>query len=232
VSGAQFTGNCGIGGTWYVGTGFPSAYRDRYYFADWGQGVIKTLTFDANDKPVALGAFASNTGAVVSIVQNPVDDTLYYISYNYSGASVRQISFTGNRTPLAVASANQHYGVTPLSVQFSSVGSSDPDGQSITYSWNFGDGSPVSTQASPSHTFSAPTGVPTMFVVTLTVTDSGGLSAQATVIVSVNNTPPDVTITTPIDGSFYDPNITSNINLTASTSDAESSDSQLAISGR
>ena len=75
-----------IGGTWYTGTNFPAAYQNRYYFADWGQGLIKTLTFDANDKPVALGDFASNAGAVVSIVQHPIDGSLYYISYNFSGA--------------------------------------------------------------------------------------------------------------------------------------------------
>ena len=148
------------------------------------RALIKTLTFDANDKPIALGDFASNAGAVVSIVQHPIDGSLYYIGYDYTGAAIRQLSYTGNRTPIAVASANQYYGPTPLAVQLSSSGSSDPDGQAITYSWNFGDGSPVSTQANPSHSFTAPAGVPTKFTVTLTVTDSGGLSAQATLIVS------------------------------------------------
>ena len=189
--------------------------------------MIKTLTFDANDKPVALGDFASNAGAVVSIVQHPIDGSLYYISYNFTGAAIDQLSYTGNRTPIAVASADQYYGPTPLAVQLSSSGSSDPDGQPITYSWNFGDGSPVSTQANPAHTFTAPAGVPTKYVVTLTVTDSGGLSAQATLIVSVNNTPPNVTITSPVNGTLYSPINPTTVNLTATVSDAESSDSQL-----
>src|SRR5205814_1774158 len=165
VSGTQFRGNCAMGGTWYTGTSFPAAYQNRYYFADWGQGLIKTLTFDANDKPVALGSLASNAGAIVNIAQNPVDGSLTYISYNYSGAVTTKLSYTGNRTPVAVASANQYYGVTPLAVQLSSSGSSDPDGQTITYSWNFGDGSPNSTLANPAHTFSAPAGVPTKYTV-------------------------------------------------------------------
>ena len=120
-----------------------------------------------------------------------------------------------------------YYGPSPLTVQFSSSGSSDPDSQPITYSWNFGDGSPISTQANPSHTFSAPPGVPTKFVVTLTVTDSGGLSAQSTLNVSVNNTPPNVTITSPVDGASFPPDLATNVNLTASVTDAESSDAQL-----
>src|SRR6185295_7676497 len=97
VSGTPFQGNCAIGGTWYTGTNFPAAYQNRYYFADWGQGLIKTLTFDANDNPIALESFASNAGAVVSIVQHPIDGSLYYISYNFSGATIQQLSYTGNR---------------------------------------------------------------------------------------------------------------------------------------
>src|SRR6266850_5216495 len=126
VSGTQFKGNCAIGGTWYTGTNFPPQYQNTYFFADWGQGLIKTLTFDANDKPVALADFAGSAGAVVSIVQHPVDGSLYYIGYDYTGGPVTRISYTGNRTPIAVASADRYYGPTPLAVQFSSSGSYDP----------------------------------------------------------------------------------------------------------
>ena len=128
---------------------------------------------------------------------------------------------------MAVASANQFYGVTPLTVQFGGSGSSDPDGNPITYSWNFGDGSAVSTLANPSHTFSAAAGVPTKFTVTLTVTDSGSLSAQTSLIISLNNTPPSVSISSPVDGTLYSPNDTTPISLAAAVNDAESIDSQL-----
>src|SRR6185295_839778 len=127
-----------------------------------------------------------------------------------------------------VASANQFYGVTPLTVQFSGSGSSDPDGNPITYSWNFGDGSAASTLSNPSHTFSAAAGVPTQFTVTLTVTDSGGLSAQTSLVISLNNTPPSVSISSPVDGTLYSPNDTTPVSLAAAVNDAESIDSQLA----
>ena len=67
--------------------------------------------------------------AVVNIVQHPIDGSLYYISYNFAGATIQQLSYTGNSTPVAVASADRYYGPTPLAVQLSSSGSSDPDGQ-------------------------------------------------------------------------------------------------------
>jgi PKD repeat protein len=227
VSGTPFAGNAAIGGTWYTGTNFPAAYQNLYFFADWGQGLIKTLTFDANNKPVALGNFATSAGAVVDMVQNPVDDTLYYITYDYTGGSIIQISYTGHRSPIAVASADRYYGPTPLLVQLSGSSSYSPDNVPLTFSWNFGDGSPVSTQANPAHTFTAPAGVPTEYVVTLTVTDSNNLSAQATLIVAVNDTPPNVTITSPVNGTLYSPFNPTTVNLTATVSDSESSDAQL-----
>ena len=227
VSGTPFGGNCAIAGTWYTGTNFPAAYQNLFYFADWAAQRIKTLALDANNKPFALGDFAVDAGAVVNIVQHPTDGTLYYITYNYTGGALKQLSYTGNRTPVAVASADRYYGPTPLAVQFSSNGSYDPDNQPITYSWNFGDGSPVSTQANPAHTFTASPGVPTEYVVTLTVTDSGNLSAQTTLIISVNNTPPNVTITSPVNGTLYSPVNPTTINLTATVSDAQSSNAQL-----
>ncbi|MEO8140371.1 MAG: PKD domain-containing protein, partial [Gemmatimonadota bacterium] len=46
----------------------------------------------------------------------------------------------------------------------------------VSYSWNFGDGSPAGTGVSPSHTY-ATTGT---FQVTLTVTDGGALSNSVT----------------------------------------------------
>ena len=52
------------------------------------------------------------------------------------------------------------------------------------WSWNFGDGSPVSTQQNPSHTY----GSPGIFQVSLTVTDSSGRSSTVTrqVVVAVH----------------------------------------------
>jgi PKD repeat protein len=88
---------------------------------------------------------------------------------------------TINQSPVAVASANPTSGTAPLTVNFSSAGSSDPDGAIASYSWNFGDGT-TSTQANPLlHTYT----VPGSYVASLTVTDNAGSAASASVTVTV-----------------------------------------------
>ena len=55
----------------------------------------------------------------------------------------------------------------PLNVSFSSAGSNDPDtGQTITYDWDFGDGSAHSSSANPTHMYTTDGN----YNVTLTVT--------------------------------------------------------------
>jgi PKD repeat protein len=59
---------------------------------------------------------------------------------------------TTNQPPVAVVSASPTNGVSPLTVTFSSAGSYDPEGATLTYSWTFGDGG-TSTSANPTHTY-------------------------------------------------------------------------------
>ena len=72
------------------------------------------------------------------------------ISGTFGISKIRRISFTqSNLAPVAVASATPLQGPTPLTVNFSSAGSSDPEGQPITYLWTFGDGATLDVPGSP-----------------------------------------------------------------------------------
>ena len=63
----------------------------------------------------------------------------------------------GARAPRAVLTADKTDGGVPLTVNFSSAGSLDQDpGDSIRYEWDFGDGSPISEEANPTHTYTRP----------------------------------------------------------------------------
>lgn len=226
VAGASFPGNCSIGGVWYQGTDFPAQYQNTFFSADYGAQWIKNFVFDANGVLTQVRDFASAAGGVVSVATSPVDGGIYYISWT---ATLMKIFYAsnGNLPPKAVATVDRNYGPGPLAVQFTGSGSSDPENQALTYSWNFGDGSPTSTAANPAHTYNAAAGVPTKYTATLTVTDSVGQKSTATVIVSVNNTPPTVQITNPIDGSRYLMTGDTVYNLTADVTDVEFSDAQL-----
>ena len=98
--------------------------------------------------------------------------------------------------------ANVNNDAVPVgtTVNFSSAGSNDPDGTNITYLWDFKDGTPTSTAANPSHTFTAAG----TYDVTLTVTDESGDSAVDTVRVVVGNQRPIITFEYPENGKIAD----------------------------
>lgn len=226
VIGSMFPGNSSTGGSWYTNTSFPPQFRNTYFHGDYGAQWIKTFTFTTNDKPTAVQNFADGAGGVVDIEVEPVTGHLYYISWTSFLRRVRYAP-SGNQPPVAVASANTNFGPAPLAAQFSSAGSTDPEGQPLTCRWDFGDGSPINTNSNPSHTFDAPAGVPTPFTVTLVVADSGGASSTNRLLISVNNTPPHVTITSPTNGTRYSLSSVTTYNCTAIVTDAEQDSSQL-----
>jgi PKD repeat protein len=87
----------------------------------------------------------------------------------------------GNVAPNPVLNAPACSG---LACNFSGVGSSDPNtGDTLTYRWDWGDGSAVSTTTSPSHTFPAAG----TYTVTLTVTDGWGKANSTTRAVTVSS---------------------------------------------
>src|SRR5690242_1710914 len=134
-------------------------------------------------------------GALVDLELEP-DDHLYYIDIRVG--QLRRIRYTaGNTPPTAVASATPLEGYPPLLVGFSSAGSGDPDGDVLQYTWDFGDGSPVSNLANPEHTYRSPG----LFTARLTVNDGRGGSQSATVQISVGNRAPVPTIISP-SGTF------------------------------
>ncbi len=231
LPGPNFTGNCSIGGVWYNANDFPAEWNETYFHADYGGDWIMNYRFDANDNPIEVKNFKTGANAIVFIATDPSSGGLYYIAGASGGNpqvnnSVRRIEFTGgNLPPFAIASADASFGSSPLTVNFKGDLSYDPNGDAITYNWNFGDGN-TSTQANPSHTFTTGNSQPTSFTVTLTISD-GSLSEQQTLVVSLNNTPPQINSTS-VDGiNTFSPTNGTTLNLNANVSDAEHSNNQL-----
>jgi PKD repeat protein len=143
----------------------------------------------------------------VYLTEGP-EGALYYVDIlGWNGTrqdgvgKIHRISFLNpNLPPVAAASATPTEGQPPLTVNFSSAGSSDPEGVPLSYSWNFGDGTATSTEPNPTHTYNnaGP------YQARLTVSDGVNSTLSTPLIIKVGN-PPQITgfATTPSDGGFF-----------------------------
>ncbi|MCK4496997.1 MAG: PKD domain-containing protein [Candidatus Aenigmarchaeota archaeon] len=89
--------------------------------------------------------------------------------------------------PTADAGDDQAVNLTDsyVTVTFSGAGSSDSDGEIVTYEWDFGDGSSPGSGVSPTHNYYDED----RYTVTLTVTDDDGLTGSDTMSLAVNDMP-------------------------------------------
>jgi PKD repeat protein len=122
---------------------------------------------------------------------------------------------TTNQAPDAVATATPATGPPPLAVAFKGDQSTDPDGDALTYDWDFGDGTTHATTANPSHTYSASGS----YTAKLIVNDGRGGSDTANATVTVGNSPPVPTITAPAAGFKYRDGVS--VSLSGSGTDPE-----------
>lgn len=127
--------------------------------------------------------------------QSGADRSLRLASVLYPGG--RGDEPVGNARPVAVASASPESGaLAGDSISFSASGSSDAEGDALTYRWDFGDGSAPVAGANVVHAYSSPGA----YSAQVEVTDPAGAVAYAVVDVSVGaasgNFPPNAVLTT------------------------------------
>ena len=191
---------------------FPAFYDDKWFIAEWNNGWIKTADLNASGAMTGVQNFALGTGyrRPMDLDFGP-DGALYVIEWgsgfngNNADSGVYRVDYiAGDKAPVAAATASVTSGLAPLAVNFSSAGSSDPEGGPVTYAWDFtSDGTTDSTAANPSFTYTANGS----YTAKLTVTDQTGLTAVSNVQISVGNRAPTVKIDIPLDGqvaSFTD----------------------------
>ncbi|MCG3138407.1 MAG: hypothetical protein HJJLKODD_02271 [Phycisphaerae bacterium] len=116
--------------------------------------------------------------------------TAYSFTVGQGGSETRSdgiaITVNDSGTPIAAIDANVLEGEAPLTISFDASGSVDPEGQALTFSWEFGNGA-QGTGTTVNYTYqSAGT-----YVVTLSA-DDGGAVGTATVTIEVSSplTPP------------------------------------------
>ena len=111
---------------------------------------------------------------------------------------------TENTVPVAVIDVTSE----GLTITYDATGSTDADGNELTYAWDFGDTTGTSTEATGTYTYAASGD----YVVTLTVNDGTNDSEAVTY---------DVTAITPPTAAFtYDPMENITVNATVTFTDA------------
>ncbi len=154
VAGSQFTGRTVVGGAWYTEGHFPAEWRNVFYFADFVEGWIRAGVFDEEERLLEVRPFHEDAGRITSIAVNPADGGLYYITYDRFGiANLRRIVHADAFPPTAAMEVTPAYGPLPLTVSCSSAGSGAIDGSPVQYQWDFGDASPPSSEANPTHVY-------------------------------------------------------------------------------
>jgi len=195
-------GDSAIGGPVYRATAFPSELRGRYFFGDYGGSWIRHARFAANGTLTDVQTFIPDAISVTDMTVAP-SGCLTWVSIG--GQGVRDACYVGgvNGQPQAAATAAPTSGVSPLAVQFDGRGSGDPDGDPLTYSWDFGDGT---TATAPAPLKSYP--VSGVYQSVLTVDDGRGQTNSSDVApplrIVVGNCTPAGTIASPLGGARYD----------------------------
>ncbi|MET7705698.1 ricin-type beta-trefoil lectin domain protein [Micromonospora sp. NPDC005413] len=192
---------------------WPAYYDNKWLISEYCRNWIKEVQFDngnpSTGTPTVIEPVLSGMKLVHPIDwQFGPDGSLYLLEYGsgyFSGAvdaGLYKINYVqGGRSPVAKATVNRDNGLAPLAVTFSSAGSTDPDGDPLTYAWDFtNNGSPDSTAANPSFTYSANGS----YSARLTVSDGTGRSATTLVPVVVGNNRPTVTLNGLPAGGLFD----------------------------
>ena len=145
-------------------------------------GSIASYAWEFGDGGTASGAAVSHvytTAGNYTAKLTVTDDS----GLTGSVTQLIEVSVPVNQAPTAAFVATPDSGPRPLVVGLDGSGSADPDGSIVSWSWDFGDGSPVGSGETTSHTFAA-SAVP--YTVSLTVTDDGGATDTVTHEVSVH----------------------------------------------
>jgi len=195
-------------------TKFPKTLNKVLFIYEWSRHWVKLVHLD-NDYHVAkIEAFMPEYHFVRPIDMHfGQDGALYMLEYgdtwgvNKDARLIRIDYIRGNRTPVAIARAENNIGRQPLTVALSSEGSFDKDGDRLKYEWRLINTlDPAAAVKTLSNDANATVTIeePGVYNIELVVTDSAGAFQSAAVPVLAGNARPQIRFTSPQSGDFFD----------------------------
>ena len=198
---------------------FPPYYDNSVILGEFTQDTMREVKLDAQNRVFKINGFldcgqANIPNPVFSFeCDNPMDmqwgkdGSFYLMTYgdgfyvaNPDAGLYRWDYVKGKRPPKAVLNTDRTDGALPLTVNFTSTGTLDEDpGDSIRYEWDFGDGSPLSTEANPQHVYTKAG----RYTAILTVYDSSGEHTATSTIITAGNTSATVVVNAPLEGGTF-----------------------------
>ncbi|RIV23966.1 cytochrome C [Fibrisoma montanum] len=193
---------------------FPNYYDGKLLTYDWMRGWIMAVTMDKDGNFESMERFMpSYKFSNPMDMEFATDGDLYMLEYGSGWFSANddarliRIEYNGgNRKPQLQVAANKMGGSAPLNLKLTAAGTTDADGDALTYSWK------LSSKNGFSKVINTPDAALTLakagvYKATLTVNDGkGGISSQS-MDITVGNESPVLTVDMPGGNkSFFSPN--------------------------
>lgn len=158
-----------------------------------------------------LGNFAGESGGGMGLGISDQTQVVGFAAMTIAGQQRNEAFLTSLGTPAAMLVLPERT-VEGEVVTFDASGSTDPQGTPLTYTWDFGDGSPTASTSTPivQYVYRHNSIATTAFVVTLTVTNSEGLSNSVVRPLRVGNAPPTIRSVS-VSPSYGSPNTVVNV---------------------
>lgn len=160
-----------------------------YFYLTPTRNSVSTSSFFIGSAMLSMNAGTSSTLSVTLTIPSNAPVSYQYLAWivdpfnsipetdegNNGVTMANQTYVYANLAPTACFSANPTSGSTPFYVQVDASCSSDPEGQPLTYEWDFGDGN-TATGVTASNTYWSSG----FYYITLTVTDAWGSRVTTT----------------------------------------------------
>lgn len=197
---------------------FPEYWDGKAFFYEFSQDYIAAITNDDPNGPVThVEHFLPNsalTDNVMAITDGPIDmefgpnGSLYILDYGNGffrqnpEAGLYRVDYAlGNKSPTAVIAVDPvSSSDAPLTVQLDGTGSTDPEGEALTYDWDTdGDGTFDASGPTIEVTYEELA----QYTVRLRVTDPEGRIGLTSALVTVGNIAPTLSADYPANGGFF-----------------------------